>query len=126
VHRHRVSDQRSVQKVLPILPGCGSHRDRLWVSGGFQEPQTILASSSSVPAAAVNLKTLVSPSFQAIAIEHFNKDNLSAGCLAVEELERGALQSAKQLLAVSDAQQNERQLSPGRLAWQSIKTGDTA
>jgi len=77
---------------------------------------TIPASAPLSQPAAVNLKTL-SISELAIAIEHFNKDNLSAGCLAVEELLNWERFSANAALStVSDAQQNEcYQLSPGAL-----------
>jgi len=92
----------------------------------FQEPQQSHP-PLLYPKAAVNLKTLSISELQAIAIEHFNKDNLSAGCLAVEELlNRERFKVRTQLLAPFQTHNKTSAINflQGRLAWQSIKTGD--
>lgn len=76
----------------------------------------------------VNLKTASTLDLQAIAIEQYNKGNLSYGCLAVEELlNRNELQRASAALATLLKQaDNEPQISflKGQLAWQYVKSGD--
>lgn len=120
--------QRNVQQVLPILQAVGVTAIAFVGFWWFQEPQQSHPPLPLSQPAAVNLKTVSISELQAIAIEHFNKGNLSAGCLAVEELlNRGALQGANTALkAVSDVQAKTSAINflRGRLAWQSIKTGD--
>jgi hypothetical protein len=123
------SNKRSVQKVVPILQAVGVTAIAFLGFWWFkQEPQQSHPPIPLSQPAAVNLKTVSTFELQAIAIEHFNKSNLSAGCLAVEELlNRGALQSANTALnTVSDVQAKTSAINflRGRLAWQSIKTGD--
>lgn len=119
-------NDRWVQQVLPILQAVGVTAIAF---GGFWwfQPQSHPPIPLSQPAI-VNLKTVSTSELQAITIAHFNKGNLSAGCLAVEELlNRGALQSANTALnTVSDLQAKTSAINflRGRLAWQSIKTGD--
>jgi hypothetical protein len=118
-----------VQKVVPILQAVGVTAIAFLGFWWFkQEPQQ---SHPPIPLSqppAVNLKTVSTSELQVIAIAHFNKGNLSAGCLAVEELlNRGALQSANTALnTVSDVQAKTSTINflRGRLAWQFIKTGD--
>lgn len=93
----------------------------------FQQPQKFYPLISPSPTANANLNASNSQ-LQAIAIQNFNSDNLSAGSLAVEELlNRGALQSAA--AALSNVSEPQAQTSTinflrGRLAWQFIKVGD--
>lgn len=117
-------NDKSVQKlILQAVGVIGITFGGFW---WFQQPQQSPPPiSRSQPD--VNLK-LASWELQALAIEYFNKGDLSAGCVAVTELlNRGALQSANTALnAVSDVQAKTGAINflRGRLAWQSIKTKD--
>ncbi len=124
--------QPDSRRFLPVLQAVGVIAIALvgfwWLQN--REPQQI--SHTPIPSlsqpANNNLQTVSISELQAIATEHFNKGNLSAGCLAVEELlNRGALQSANTALnAVSRVQAKTSAIKflRGRLAWQSIKIGD--
>lgn len=121
--------QRSVQKVLPILQTVGVTAIAFMGFWWFQQqPQQSPPPLPLSQPAAGNLKTVSTSELQAIAIEHFNKGNLSAGCLAVEELlNRGALQSGNTALnTVSEVQAKTSTINflRGRLAWQSINSGE--
>ena len=77
---------------------------------------------------AVDLKTANTSTVTVAAIEQFGQNNLAAAVPAVEELlNRGALQQAKGALdTVSRQQIDDAAISflRGRLAWQSIQTGN--
>lgn len=128
--------KQAFTKVWPLLGAVGVTAIALvslwWFQNRQLQPITNLPSippAPSVPnSTTVNLKTASTSDLRAIAIEQFNKGNLSSGQRMVEELlNRRALPSASAALAaVSELQANHPNITflRGRLAWQSVQVGD--
>lgn len=97
--------------------------DRLPSQSNSQQSQSL-----GIDPKAVDLETAETGVLAAAAIENFSQNNLAAGQQAVSELlDRGALPQANAALAAVPLKQQDNpgiNFLQGRLAWQSVQTGD--
>ncbi len=114
--------------AIAIAIGLGWQRQQQLSRNDLPLIPTAAVTTTPDNAATVNLHSADTPSVTAIALENFNKDNLSEGLKAVEELlNRNDLKGAKTALdAVPQTKIDAPEVNflKGRLAWQSIQIKD--